>query len=72
MSDLVGKIAECYAMPEGSFYHAVRGVIEGVEGEWAKLRAAQVIDRWNITWQDHPTSCLTHVRVANIELQEAA
>lgn len=68
MDDLVGKTVECHAMPEGSFYHAVRGTVEAVKNGWASVRATEVIDRWNITWQRHPSSCMTSVKIVNLEI----
>lgn len=68
MSDLIGKTVECHTMPEGSFYVAVKGTVKDVKNGWATINATKVIDRWNILWQDHPTSCSTSARVENLEL----
>jgi len=70
MSDLIGKTMECHTMPESSFYVAVSGTVLDVKGEWATVQAFQVIDRWHILWQDHPTSCRTSVLVKHLEFPE--
>jgi len=68
MSDLIGKNVKCFNMPESSFYDAISGTVEEVKNGWATVRATQVMDRWNILWQDHPSSCLTSARVEDLEL----
>jgi len=65
---MIGKIVECHEMPEGSFYNAVRGELVEVKNGWASIRATEVIDRWNILFQKHPSSCMTSARVENIKL----
>lgn len=68
MNDLIGKIVECHDMPDGSFYTAVRGELVAVKNGWATIRATEVIDRWNILFQRHPSSCMTSVLAKNVEL----
>jgi hypothetical protein len=68
MSDLIGKQVECHDMPSSSFYVAVSGIVEDVKGDWATVRATQVMDRWSVLWEKHPTSCLTSVLIANLEM----
>ena len=68
MDTLVGKTIECHKMSLDSFYVAVKGTVEKVDNGFATVRATQVIDRWSILWEDHPSSCLTSCRVENLEI----
>lgn len=67
MDNLIGQTVECHAMPAGSFYTAVRGTVEKVSGDWVTIRATEVIDRWSITFQTHPSSCMTSALLKNLE-----
>ena len=64
----IGNQAQSIQMPKDSFYKAVRGTIKDIKNGWATIEATQIVDKWSSSWEKHPSSCLTSVKLENLEV----
>lgn len=71
-SEMIGKRVQCYEMPLDSFFSAVDGIVTEMRNGWATVRTDRVMSKWDVTWQDHPSTCLTSCKIDNLEVVDTA
>ncbi|GAB6121018.1 hypothetical protein [Dysgonomonas termitidis] len=62
----IGERVEIVAMPEGSFYKKVKGIVTEIKNGFVTVQADEVMSKWGNEYKKHPSTCSTAGRIENV------